>query len=90
MKKHLFYLAGILLVIAGCKNSPTNDVEQYNGSIYGRVTDFATGSPVYAANVQLHPTGETTLTGSDGLYEFIDIKDGDYSIIVSKAEYGVF
>lgn len=61
--------------------------EQKLGSIYGCVTDFATGNPVYAANVQLRPSGETTLTGSDGMYEFLDVEDGDYSITVSKAEY---
>lgn len=57
------------------------------GSIYGCVTDFATGEPVRNANVQLRPSGETTLTGYDGMYEFLDIPDGNYSITVSKAEY---
>ena len=58
-----------------------------SGSIYGCITDFATGEPVRNANVQLRPSGETTLTGSDGMYEFLDIPDGAYSITVSKAEY---
>lgn len=58
-----------------------------SGSIYGCVTDFATGEPVRNANVQLRPSGETTLTGYDGMYEFLDIADGNYSITVSKAEY---
>lgn len=58
-----------------------------SGSIYGCVTDFATGEPVRNANVQLRPSGETTLTGYDGMYEFLDIQDGNYSITVSKAEY---
>lgn len=57
------------------------------GSIYGTVTDFATGEPVSNANVQLRPSGETTLTGSDGMYEFLDVPSGNYSITVSKAEY---
>ena len=58
-----------------------------SGSIYGCVTDFATGELVRNANVQLRPSGETTLTGYDGMYEFLDIPDGEYSITVSKAEY---
>jgi hypothetical protein len=58
-----------------------------SGSIYGCVTDFATGEPVRNANVQLRPSGETTLTGYDGIYEFLDITDGNYSNTVSKAEY---
>lgn len=57
------------------------------GSIYGIVTDFATGEPIKNANVQLRPSGKTTLTGSDGNYEFLDVPSGSYSITVSKAEY---
>ena len=57
------------------------------GTIYGVITDYATGEPIANANVQLRPTGETTLTGYDGRFEFIDMAEGDYSLIVSKAEY---
>ena len=82
----------IILLIISCfslvacekKDKASSTVQ---GSIYGVITDFATGNPVYAANVQLRPSGETTLTGSDGTYEFPNIDDGNYSITVSKAEY---
>lgn len=78
--------AVVMLSVLGCKKD-TDDVTMNQGSIYGTVTDFATGNPVYNANVQLRPSGETTLTGSDGMYEFPNIEDGDYTIVVSKAEY---
>ena len=55
--------------------------------IYGIVTDYATGRPVQNANVQLRPSGETTLTGADGMFEFRDLTPGGYSITVSKVEY---
>jgi hypothetical protein len=57
------------------------------GTIYGTVTDFDTGEPVKNANVTLIPSGETTLTGSDGTYMFQDLKKGDYSLSLSKAGY---
>lgn len=56
------------------------------GSIYGYVTDFANGDGVPNANVSLD-NGESTLTGFDGRYEFLNLEDGNYSIKVSKAEY---
>lgn len=88
MKKNLLLYIVIIILLAGCKkNESSTNVESPKGSIYGCVTDYATGEPVRNANVQLRPSGETTLTGSDGIYEFKDINDGDYSIIVSKAEY---
>lgn len=86
MKKYfLLSIAILCLVIAGCKKK-VDEVDK-TGSIYGTITDFATGEPVKNANVQLRPGGETTLTGYDGMYEFIGVADGEYSIIVSKAEY---
>lgn len=74
------------LCLIGCAVSTLDEVSD-KGGICGVVTDFATGEPVKNANVQLRPSGETTLTGTDGYYEFNDIKAGDYSITVSKIEY---
>ena len=84
--------AALLLVccaMLGCgkEDNPSDGGGSGSGSIYGTITDFATGDPVRNANVQLRPSGETTLTGYDGMYEFLDIPDGNYSITVSKAEY---
>lgn len=88
MKKVLFYvcLLGMIIVSQSCEKEK-NEADEASGSIYGSITDFATGEPVYNANVQLRPSGETTLTGYDGMYEFLDIPNGNYSITVSKAEY---
>lgn len=61
--------------------------EQQNGSIYGVITDSATGDPVNNATVQLRPGGETALTGSDGSYEFLEVPVGTYSIKVTKEGY---
>lgn len=86
-------IIGILIICCGLFGCTPEDnpsgggSTSDSGSIYGCVTDFATGDPVSNANVQLRPSGETTLTGYDGMYEFLDIPDGNYSITVSKAEY---
>lgn len=73
-------------ILLSCETKNDSLVEG-TGSIYGVVTDFATGAPVANANVSLRPGGETTLTGYDGMYEFLNVDDGDHTIIVSKAEY---
>lgn len=87
MQKNIFYLILLLFTLIACDNNTNNELMGDKGSIYGTVTDFATGEPVPNANVQLRPSGETTLTGSDGRYEFLDVEEGRYSIMVSKAEY---
>ena len=90
MKKILTLLTialSLVIINHSCKPDSEDELLQESGSIYGVVTDFATGEPVKNANVQLRPSGETTLTGSDGRYEFLDLPNGNYSITVSKAEY---
>lgn len=79
--------AALLLASTFVWYSCTQDAEVTTGDIYGTVTDFATGEPVGNANVKLKPTGETTLTGSDGTYEFKDLKPDNYSLQLSKAGY---
>lgn len=79
--------AALLLASTFVWYSCTQDAEVTTGDIYGTVTDFATGEPVANANVKLKTTGETTLTGSDGTYEFRDLKPDNYSLQLSKAGY---
>ena len=89
MKKILILLTialSLVLINHSCKPEPEPEPE-LPGSIYGVVTDKATGEPVKNANVQLRPSGVTTLTGVDGRYDFQDVKNGDYNIIVSKTGY---
>lgn len=91
MKKHGFIKIAALLLLCysmvGCgKDNPSTPTTKY-GSIYGTVTDFATGDPVNNANVRLNPRGETTLTGSDGTFQFNDVADGRYSLSLSKNGY---
>ena len=81
-------ISAILLLILGlifvaCGGSEVCE----SCGIYGHVTDYETGEDVANANVQLRPGGDTTLTGSDGMFEFKGLSKGDYSITVSKSGY---
>ncbi len=57
------------------------------GSIYGTVTDKATGEPINAAGVELHPDGFKTVTGSEGQFEFAELESGDYTLAITKTGY---
>lgn len=72
------------LVWYGCTKDSDEDLL---GTIYGTVTDYATTQPIGGVNVTLRPSGETTLTGNDGTFEFNDLKANKYSLSFSKAEY---
>ncbi len=88
MKKEIFIVLYIIcLLFYGCNKEEIAKPEEKTGKIFGRVTDVVSGKSIAGANVSLLPGGETTLTGNDGMYEFLNVEDGDYSISVSKAEY---
>lgn len=53
----------------GNGGSGSNDSGE-TGSIYGIVTDKATGESIINAGVELQPIGLKTVTGSDGQFEF--------------------
>lgn len=79
--------AALLLTSTLVWYSCTQDAEVTTGDIYGTVTDLQTSEPIGGVNVKLMPSGEATLTGSDGTYEFRDLKPDNYSLFLSKATY---
>lgn len=85
MKKSLYLLLGILL-ICGIYQACAPSVE-VPGSIYGVVTNKATGEPIKSAGVTLNPNGATTVTGSDGCFEFTGLAQGGYAVVIAKTDY---
>lgn len=86
----LFKFAAFLLVccaLFGCKPEENVDDTPKYGTIYGTVTDYSSGDPIANVNVKLNPRGETTLTGSDGTFQFNDLPAGSYSLSLSKNGY---
>ena len=57
-------------------------------TIYGIVSDKATGEPIKKAGVELLPTGLKTVTGTDGRFEFVNLKAGSYQVYITQAGYG--
>ncbi len=88
MKANLIVKFAALMMVCcmffGCK--PEEEIEKL-GTIYGTVTDFASGDPISNVNVRLNPRGETTLTGMDGTFQFNDLPSGSYSLSLSKNGY---
>jgi uncharacterized protein (TIGR02145 family) len=80
-------IAIAIMSLAACSSKDDKAVEQDTGSIYGVVSDKATGYPVSSAEVALSPSGEQTVTDARGLYEFVDLEAGNYRLHVSKAGY---
>jgi len=71
---------------SGSGGSGSNDSGE-PGSIYGIVTDKATGEQIINAGVELQPVGLKTVTGSDGQFEFNEVATGTYTLFVTKTGY---
>lgn len=86
MKRLSIILSCILalaVVFGGCE-------KPHSGSIYGVVTDNANGDLIKNAGVELQPVGSKTVTGSEGQYEFTQLEDGEYTLLISQYGYEDF
>ncbi len=76
---------------SGDEGSGNNDSAE-TGSIYGVVSDKATGEPIINAGVELHLVESETIvartaTGSDGYFATPEISEGEYDLLVTKIGY---
>jgi hypothetical protein len=84
MKRVIFLAIAAITVIAGCKKTE----KELPGGVYGLVTDQTTGVFIREAGIELS-TGATTVTGSDGRYEFAEIEAGKYTLKITKTGYNL-
>ena len=87
MKHSFLILTAVFAVIAFLVSCGGSEESSELGSIYGVVSDKATGEPIKNAGVELLPIGLKTVTGSDGSFEFMDISSGHYNLLVTKTGY---
>ena len=83
--KKLFYILPLLglLFFTACEEELPNTL----GNIYGIVGDMETGDPIRGASVTLSPGNRSTVTGSDGHFEFLNLEAAQYKIQVSANGY---
>ncbi len=81
-----FFICTLLFAAALAVNC-TEDEPVLFGDIYGTVTDVDTGEPIRNAEVVLSPKGASTISGSDGRFEFRSLEAGQYSISISSEGY---
>ena len=67
--------------------SCAKDIVDVNGSIHGVIKDFNTGALIANCQVSLAPGGKSSVTGSDGVFEFGELEPGTYTVSFSKAGY---
>ena len=83
--KNILYL--FILITLAVLGACVKDIEVFTGNILGKVTDAKTGEPLQGVSIAITPTGNTKTTGSDGVFEFLDLEPRQYEIQASKDGY---
>ena len=75
-----------IALVSGLCSCTNPDYEIYS-SVYGTVTDYDTGEPIFNVSAVLSPSNITKHTGADGVYRFDDLDAQQYTITFQKAGY---
>ncbi len=84
MKRLLLFWA---VVFAAMFSACTEDESSPVGDVYGIVSDLKSGAPVRNAEVIISPSNASTVSGSDGHFEFKSLTPGQYKISVEANGY---
>lgn len=87
MMKQFAFLNITLLVALLALASCVKDEVEVTGTIYGKVTDSVTGDVLSGVTMTLTPGGKSVTTGSNGIYEFVDMQQGQYQLQGQKDGY---
>lgn len=71
------------VAFVGC----TSDEVSSFGDVYGIISDTKSGSPIRNAEITISPGNSTTVSGSDGHFEFKSLEAGQYKISVTADGY---
>jgi len=81
----LFFLIVVFIFLNSCGGDP--DLE-LTGSIEGRITNNANGSPVQGVDVVLSgQKSESQTTGSGGIYSFDNLVIGEYTVSINHPDF---
>lgn len=83
----LLAMVAMTMGLSSCGDKDNEEPVQ-RGSIVGLVSDYANANmPVAGATVTLVQQGEVKVTGSDGRFEFSNLKPGSYTVSVSANNF---
>lgn len=87
VKRLIYFLPVMVIAIVIAVACSTEEEKEKFGEISGIVFDENVGEPLSIAQITLTPGGNSTVTGSDGSFSFIEILPGNYTITVNKKGY---
>lgn len=87
MKKSVYLICTLCLLTGIWQACGSKEEVTTTGGIYGTVLDKEDGEPIRNAEISLSPSGKTTVVGSNGAYEFVNLEAGMYTVNVQAEGY---
>ncbi len=87
MKKSVYLICTLCLLTGIWQACGSKEEVTTTGGIYGTVLDKEDGEPIRNAEISLSPGGKTTVVGSNGTYEFVNLEAGMYTVNVQADGY---
>ena len=87
MKKNFVIFSFVATALFCLLGSCAKPIYDNTGTVYGTITDSQTGTPVRNAEITLTPGNISSVSGSNGTYEYYDITPGQYKLSVSAHGY---
>ena len=87
MKKSVYLICTLCLLTGIFQACGSKEEVTITGGIYGTVLDKEDGEPIRNAEISLSPGGKTTVVGSNGTYEFVDLEPRLYTVNVTADGY---
>lgn len=87
MKKSVYLICTLYLLTGIWQACGSKEEVTTTGGIYGTVLDKEDGEPIRNAEISLSPGGKTTVVGSNGTYEFVNLEAGMYTVNVQADGY---
>lgn len=81
------YIVFLLILLGSFFACSKKEEPKVVGSLYGSVTDKATGEPIQNSKIEIMQTGLSVKTGDDGTFEFPKVEAGTYNLYVTKSGY---
>ncbi|MBR1849831.1 MAG: carboxypeptidase regulatory-like domain-containing protein [Bacteroidales bacterium] len=85
MKKTTALVAASLIVL-GLASCNRNEYDMYT-TVAGSVVEASSSNPVSGATVTISPSGKSSVTGSNGNFEFTNMDAQQYTITAQKDGY---
>ncbi len=83
----IFLILSLIFFVQCGSDEQTPTESAKTGAISGTISDYATGLPIYGANITTYAPSSAVTTDTSGAYTIINVPPATYTVSATKAGY---